>query len=61
MVCGAFAGWSGALELLFLSLLFAGLWGFLILIRGGKKDTEFPFIPFVLAAALAELLPPHLP
>ena len=61
MVCGAVCGAGKTLELMFISLVFAGLMGILILMKGGNKDTEFPFVPFVLAAALARLCQPPLP
>lgn len=54
--CGALLGFWPVFELLFLAVLFSGLWSGILLIgkKVGKKDS-FPFVPFLFAAQLCRM------
>ena len=57
VVCGIFLGFWKNLELFFTALMFAALAALcLIIIKKKRRDYRMPFLPFVLAAYLVQLM-----
>ncbi|MDD3339725.1 MAG: hypothetical protein PHS82_12820 [Lachnospiraceae bacterium] len=57
LVLGLYTGiWAG-MEVLFLSFFFSALWAIALLIfRKGRRDTTFPFVPFLLLGYIGRMV-----
>lgn len=52
-VTGLFSGWTGLLNILFLSVLLSGIFSFFIVVlKKGSGRSEIPFAPFIFLATV---------
>lgn len=57
LVLGLYTGLWAGIEVLFLSFFFSALWAIILLIfRKGRRDTAFPFVPFLLLGYIGRMV-----
>ena len=56
LVCGLSVGWGACIELVLSAFFLTGIAAFVLLIKYRGQKTELPFVPFLLAAWMWQLI-----